>query len=115
MASDGRCACGCRIFFDLNARITCADGRAFSIPNPQVSVCVGCGTTVKILGGNGERKTIVPFRAGKEGERDLFLAAIECWKNEHSPERNDNYITIGDEDRKDFDRLGIPHTEVVVK
>lgn len=115
MADDGRCACGSRIFFDLNTRITCEDGRAFSIPSPQISVCVSCGATVKFVGVDGEKKSVVPWKAGPEGERELFLSALEHMKNDHPNAPNRDFITITEADQKDFERHGIPRPEVVTK
>lgn len=114
MSDNGRCPCGCRIFFDLNTRITCSDGRAFDIPTVQISKCVSCELVCLIIGANGEKKTVKPFKSGKDAERELFLAALGYWKNDHNPERNRDFITISDEDKKDFERLGLKRDDPVM-
>lgn len=115
MANDGRCACGCRIFFDLDARITCEDGRAFGIPDIQLAVCVSCESRVKIVGGDGERKTVVPFRGGPAAEKELFLLAIGGWQNDHPTAPNKDFITCSEADQKDYERHGIPRPEAATK
>lgn len=112
MANDGRCACGCRIFFDKATRITCADGRAFNIPGIQISECVSCGSTVKIIGNDGERKTVIRFTHGKDAEKSLFLEALESSKVEHVKAPNSHYIVAEEGDLKDFERLGISRESV---
>lgn len=115
MANDGRCACGSRIFYDLDTRITCEDGRAFSIPGAQIAVCVNCESRVKIIGADGERKTVVPFKAGPSAEKELFLMAIGGWMTDHDKAPNENLLTVTEADQKDYERHGIPRPEVVQK
>lgn len=115
MAADGRCACGSRIFYDLGTRITCDDGRAFTIPGVQISVCVNCESRVAILGKDGERKAVVRFGSGPKAEKELFLAALNGWKTDHDKAPNDNLLTATEADQKDFERHGIPLPEAAQK
>lgn len=114
MANDGRCSCGCRIFYDRPTRITTASGAAFNIPTIAIVECVNCGAVCKIVGEDGERKTVVPFVSGKAAEKELFAAAVSWWKNEHRPELKMTFVTVEDADKADYERHGIPRPVVEV-
>lgn len=107
---DGRCACGCRIFYDRRVRITVSSGAAFEIPSAVIVECVRCGGISRIIGDDGERKTVVPFVSGKDAERELFLMAMRDWENKDHPDKNPNFIVIEDSDKKDFEILGVKNT-----
>jgi len=111
MSNDGRCTCGCRIFYDRSLRMTTADGSAYNIPGIQIVECVNCANVSKVVGTDGERKTVIPFVSGRAAEKDLFLAAMDAWKVDHDKAPNSHYFIHEEADMKDFERLGIPQPE----
>lgn len=106
MTDNARCECGCRIFFNKQTVITTASGTVRDIPASMVMECVRC-LKVYIASMDFGKKTLTPFIYGETGERELFKAALESWKNSDRPETNESHIILDEADKVDFARLGI--------
>jgi hypothetical protein len=112
MLSDGRCPCGCRIFFDRKAIITTELGAILTIPSGRAVECARCNRALVILGEDAERKTVQVLPAGAELEKFLLICAMKDWKNMDHPEKNPDFVTIDPGDKIDFKRLGLVEEEV---
>ena len=103
---DARCDCGSRIFFNKVAIITTASGSIRDIPSVMILECVRCMRTYMTSTDPGP-KVFAAFKAGASSERDLFLAALESWKNHDRPQDNASLIVTDEADKRDFERLGV--------
>lgn len=112
MANDGRCSCGCRIFFSRQIAITTASGSIRDIPSMMILECIRCLRVYSTSTDPG-KKTLQEWGVGEEGERMLFSAALKDWMNRDRPQDNANFLILEEADEKDFDRLGIPKPESV--
>lgn len=104
--TEGRCECGSRIFFHKQGIITTASGTIRDIPAVMILDCSRCTKTYLVSTKSGPKK-LVPFVKGVEGEKALFFAALESWKNTDRPESNESHIVLDEADKKDFERLGV--------
>ncbi len=114
MLNDGRCECGCRIFFQRPTVITTADGSIRDIPSIMIVECVTCLRVYSVKTSEG-RKTLEHFGVGKPSEALLFKAALKDWVNDHTPDRNYSMIVTDPADEVDFERLGIEKPEPAKK
>lgn len=114
MLDDGRCECGCRIFFHRQTVITTANGTIRDIPSLMVLECVQCLRVYSVSTDAG-RKTLRPFGVGRDSEKLLFQTALKDWKNTDRPQDNETFIVLESADEIDFDRLGVKGPEVTKK